>query len=287
MRVLVFGVTGMLGHVVWQTLKSEFDVYGTVRQKKDDLLRQCPLFVSGRERIIDQIDALAHGAIDGALDLVNPEVVINCIGIIKQLDEANDPLLCISLNALFPHVLAKKCKERNIRMIHISTDCVFSGNTGMYIESDVSDAADLYGKTKCLGETKADNCLTIRTSLIGRELKNKKSLLEWFLSQRGKVKGYKRAIFSGLTTHAFADIVRTIMQRCPELSGIYHVASEPICKYDLLMRLREHYQVDLDIDPDEKFAIDRSLDPGKFKTETSIIIPNWQEMINELPLKGE
>lgn len=279
MKLLILGITGMLGHVMWQSLKKDLEVCGTVREKKKDLIRKYPLFKDGNENIIDEVDALSEATIDKAIEATNPEVVINCIGIIKQLKEAKDPFLSISVNALFPHILAKKCKKMNIRLIHISTDCVFSGKKGRYRETDISDAEDLYGRTKYLGEVRGIHCLTIRTSLIGRELKGKKSLLEWFLAQMGQIRGYKRTIFSGLTTYAFAGIIKEIIEKYPKLSGIYHIASNPINKYELLMRLKNIYQKDIDIIPDETIIIDRSLDPSKFKRDTSIRIPDWDEIL--------
>jgi len=280
-RVLIFGITGMLGHIVWQGLKEDLKIYGTIRGNKKDLIEKHPLFKDGSKNIIDGIDILSKDAIDKAIEVANPDIVINCIGIIKQLKEAYDPVLLISVNSLFPHLLAKKCQEINSKLIHISTDCVFSGKKGQYCETDVSDAEDLYGRTKYLGEVTGAGCLTIRTSFIGPELRGKKSLLEWFLSQKDQVKGYKRAIFSGLTTYTFMEILRKIVAKYPNLSGTYHIASNPINKCELLMRLKDVYQKDIDIIPDETIIIDRSLNSSKFKNDTLIKIPEWDEMLRQ------
>lgn len=282
MKVLILGITGMLGHVVWRNLKKDLEVYGTVRGEKKDLIEKYPLFEDRNENIIDRIDALSEDTIDKAIEAANPDVVINCIGIVKQLKEAKDPVLSIPINSLFPHILAKKCEGRNIRSIHISTDCVFSGKKGLYRETDICDAEDLYGRTKYLGEVNGSHCLTIRTSLVGRELKGKRSLLEWFLAQKGQIRGYKRAIFSGLTTYTFVGILKEIIEKYPKLSGIYHIASNPINKYELLMRLKNIYQKDIDIVPDETIIVDRSLDSSKFKRDTSIRILDWDEMLEDL-----
>lgn len=282
MKILIFGITGMLGHVLWQNLKEDFQVYGTVRVEKKDLIEKYSLFEDRYENIIDGVDVLSIDTVDNAIEIVNPNVIINCLGIIKQSKEVNDPVLSISINSLFPHILAKKCEKRNSRLIHISTDCIFSGKKGYYTEEDISDAEDLYGRTKYLGEVNGVNCLTIRTSLIGRELRGRKSLLEWFLAQRGQIRGYKKAIFSGLTTYAFARIIKEIIEKYPKLSGIYHIASNPINKYELLMRLKNIYQKDIDIISDETIIVDRSLGPSKFKTDTSIRIPDWDEMLEDL-----
>ncbi len=284
MRVLVFGITGMLGHVAWLSFRKELEVYGTVRMSKKELIERRPLFRDGSENILGGVDALCTDAVNRVIEKISPDIIINCIGVIKQLKEADDPVLSISVNSLFPNIIAKMCKGRNIKLVHISTDCVFSGEKGLYTELDNPDARDLYGRTKYMGEVGGANCLTIRTSLIGRELRGRgmKSLLEWFLAQEGEVKGYKRAIFSGLTTYAFSEILKEIIIKYPALSGIYHIASHPISKYELLIGLRDAYGKVVNIVPDERITVNRSLDPSKFKREASIEIPAWNEMFEDL-----
>jgi len=282
MRILVFGITGMLGHVLWLKLQQTHNTFGTVRRPKEELRALGPLFEKDNNHIIDNVNADDECAIDKAVALAEPDIVINCVGIIKQVPAAHDPVISIRINSLFPHILAKKCRDRGVRLIHISTDCVFSGKKGLYRETDIPDAEDIYGKTKYLGEVQGSHCLTIRTSLIGREIRGKRNLLEWFLTQRGQIRGYKRAIFSGLTTYVFAGIVKEIVEKYPELSGIYHIASSPVNKYELLVRLKDVYQKDIDVVPDETIIVDRSLDPGKFKRDTSITIPDWDEMLKDL-----
>jgi dTDP-4-dehydrorhamnose reductase len=233
--------------------------------------------------ILGKISADNFETIRTAIHKVNPEVIINCIGIVKQLPASQDPLQSISINALFPHQLAKICLQKNIRMIHLSTDCVFSGRKGYYSEKDLSDAEDLYGKTKYLGEVDCMGCLTIRTSIIGRELDTTHGLIEWFLSQEGKtVSGYKKAIFSGLTTIALSEIIAEIIINHPHLSGVYQIASDPISKYDLLNLVKKIYGLKIRIDPDETIINNRSLNPEKFKKETNIKIPSWEYMIEEM-----
>jgi dTDP-4-dehydrorhamnose reductase len=279
--ILIFGITGMLGHVLYQNLKEDFEVYGTTRDGEDNFTKEYSIFKNNNKNVIYKIDVLSKEAINTAVEKANPNVVINCVGIVKQLREAEDPVLSICVNSLFPHLLAARCLAANIKLIHISTDCVFSGKKGLYRETDPADADDIYGRTKYLGEVSGPDCLTIRTSLIGRELREKKSLLEWFLAQNGQVKGYKKAIFSGLTTYTFAEILKEIIVKYPQLNGIYHVASDPINKYALLMRLRGIYKKDIEIIPDETVKVDRSLDAGKFKNDTSIKIPKWDEMLED------
>ena len=211
MKILIFGATGMLGHKLMQVLSREHTVTGTVRRNAS-VLAGHPVF--SKMDILGNISADNLETIHTAIDKVNPDVIINCIGIVKQLPAAQDPLQSIAINALFPHQLAQICRQKNIRLIHMSTDCVFSGRKGYYSEKDPSDAEDLYGKTKYLGEVDYPGCLTIRTSIIGRELDTSHGLIEWFMSQEGKkVSGYKNAVFSGLTTLALSEIIAKIITR--------------------------------------------------------------------------
>ena len=214
---------------------------------------------------------------------VRPQAVINCVGIIKQLAAAKDPFLSVAVNSLLPHRLHRLCQASGARLIHFSTDCVFSGRTGNYTEDDPSDALDLYGRSKFLGETPGEGALTIRSSIIGRELGTASGLVEWFLSQRGRrVEGYTRAIYSGFTTVEMARIVRMILLEHSELSGTLHVSSERISKSDLLMLIRRAYALDVEIVPDDRVQIDRSLDSTRFRGLTRYAPPSWPQMIEEM-----
>jgi dTDP-4-dehydrorhamnose reductase len=280
LKIIILGATGMLGHKLMQALSDKFFITGTIRGEIPDLSDH-PVFSD--MKIIGNIRADDLRSVHNAIDITEPDVVINCIGIVKQLPAAQDPLQSISINALFPHQLAKLCRQKNTRMIHMSTDCVFSGNKGNYTETDPSDAEDLYGKTKFLGEVNYPGCLTIRTSIIGRELETKHGLIEWFLSQEGKtVSGYKKAIFSGLTTIALSEIIAEIITNHPRIYGVYQVASEPISKYELLNLVNKIYGLKIRIDSDETIINNRSLNPEKFKKETNIKIPSWEYMIEEM-----
>jgi len=233
--------------------------------------------------IIGNVRADDLATVQRAIERSNPDVVINCIGIVKQLPAASDPLPSIAINALFPHQLAKICRQKNIRLIHMSSDCVFSGNRGNYSEDDPSDAEDLYGRTKYLGEVNYPGCLTVRTSIIGRELETAHGLIEWFLSQEGKtVSGYRKAIFSGLTTIALSEIIGEIISDYPVLHGIRQIASEPVSKYDLLNLVKKTYGMTITLEPDETVVNDRSLNPSKFNKETTIKTPSWQRMISQM-----
>jgi dTDP-4-dehydrorhamnose reductase len=270
----------MLGHKLMQVLSKRHTVTGTIRGNASDLV-QHPVF-SGLT-IIGNIRADDLMGIRILIEKIKPDVLINCIGIVKQLPAAQDSLQSIAINALFPHQLAQICREKNMRFIHMSTDCVFSGRKGNYSEKDPSDAEDLYGKTKYLGEVDYPGCLTIRTSIIGRELDTAHGLIEWFMSREGTtVLGYKNAVFSGLTTLALSEIIEEIIAGYPQLYGVNQVASDPISKYDLLNLVKKTYDMAITIEPDETVVNDRSLNPEKFKKETNIKIPSWEYMIEQM-----
>jgi dTDP-4-dehydrorhamnose reductase len=229
------------------------------------------------------VDARQFETVVAALGQVRPDVVINCLGIIKQLKAAKDPIPSLEVNALFPHRLAELCAVGGARLLHFSTDCVFSGEKGAYTEEDRPDPVDLYGHSKLLGEVDRPGCVTLRTSIIGRDYLKNAGLIEWFLSQRnGHVRGFRRAIYSGLSTESLARIVAELIDRYPDLSGIYHVASRPINKYDLLCRLRDVADLSIEIEPDDTFTIDRSLSPERFLAATGLQIPSWDRMIAEI-----
>ena len=280
MKVLVLGGSGMLGHKLWQVFSSRFDTYVTVRKGFDSYKRYGLLTPA---RTVDNVSAQDLNSVIRAMDRVRPTVVMNCIGIVKQANTANDPLISIEVNALFPHRLARLCQGQGIRLIHISTDCVFSGRKGNYSENDLSDAEDLYGRTKFLGEVSYEDCLTLRTSMIGRELETSHGLIEWFLSQEGKtVGGYTRAIFSGFTTNALAEIIARIVDEQREMYGVWHVASDPISKFDLLSLVKQVYGLNIKIEPDEAVVCDRSLNADRFRQATGFVPPTWYDMIAQM-----
>lgn len=275
-RLLILGGTGMLGHKAWQMFNASHDTYVTIRGPFCDYEHYG---IFDRKRTIENIDVSESRNIESVVKRVSPTVIVNCIGFVKQLAEKHQHLKSIEINALFPHKLAQVCEGNNIRIIHISTDCVFSGKKGYYNENDFPDVDDLYGRTKFLGEVAYWNVLTIRTSMIGHELSSQKGLLEWFLSQEGrKIKGYTKAIFSGFTTKVMCEILRDIIDNHPHLRGIYHVSSNPIDKFTLLTLLKEMYNVDIEIEPYDEFICDRSLDSTRFRREANFTPPSWKEM---------
>lgn len=281
MRVLVLGVTGMLGHDVFNVLDASpvLDVWGTLRSSAG----LSHFSEKQHERMLSGVDVLDQDALTAALARVRPDVVINCVGLIKQLADANDPLVALPINALLPHRLAKLCTLGGARLIHISTDCVFSGSKGLYVESDLSDAEDLYGKSKYIGELHDQpNAVTLRTSIIGHELGSNHALLDWFLSQEGSVKGYRKAIFSGLPTVELARVIRDYVIPSRQLHGLYHVSVDPIDKYNLLTLVAEVYGKDIEIVPDDHVVIDRSLDSTLFRRASGYTPPTWRELIEQM-----
>jgi dTDP-4-dehydrorhamnose reductase len=278
MRVLILGVTGMLGHTVFDVFRRHavYDVWGTARAEADKQF----FAEADRGNLIAGVDVLDQDAVVALMATVRPEVVINCVGLIKQLAASNDPLLALPINALAPHRLARVCELAGARLVLFSSDCVFSGRKGNYTESDVSDAEDLYGKSKYIGEIhQRPGVITLRTSVIGPELNSHRSLLGWFLSQQASARGYRRAIFSGLPTVELARVLHDFVLPHPELSGVYHVASRPINKLALLTQIAAAYGKDIRIDADDTVAIDRSLDSTRFTAATGYVAPEWPDLI--------
>lgn len=282
MRVLVLGGTGMMGHKAFQVLSGRFDTWATMRSD-DGPWRRLPMY-RDQERALGGVEAGDLESVAGALDRVRPDAVLNCIGVTKQRAAAAGAATTIRINSVFPHQLADVCRAAGARLLHLSTDCVFSGRRGGYTEVDEPDATDLYGRSKELGEPADPGCLTLRTSMIGRDFLKDDSLMEWFVANRGgSVKGHVNAVFSGLPTVVLARILGDVIAGHPDLSGVYHVASAPLDKYALLRRLRAAMDLDVEIEPYElPQAIDRSLDASRFHRATGIEPPGWDEMIAEL-----
>ncbi len=281
MKVLILGVTGMLGSAIYNDFSQhqQFEVWGTLRSNSGK--NYFP--INTHTHLISNIDILDNDSLIAVMLKVKPDVVINCVGLIKQFADANDPLLALPLNAMLPHRIAKLCSLINARLVHISTDCVFSGSKGMYAEDDVSDAEDLYGKSKYIGELHdLPHAVTLRTSIIGHELNTSSSLVDWFLSQAGQVKGYKKAIFSGLPTIELARVIRDFVIPNVNLRGLYHVSVAPIDKYSLLNLIADVYGKKIDIEADEKIQIDRSLDSTKFRRATGYESPSWPKLIEKM-----
>lgn len=280
MRVLILGASGMLGNAIFRLFSESdgFYVVGTVRSERSKRFFPESLqsaLISGVD--VENVDNLMR-----VVGEMSPDVVINCVGLVKQLAEADDPLAAIPINSLLPHRLAHLCAVAGARFIHMSTDCVFSGSKGMYTEIDISDAKDLYGRSKFLGEVDYPNAITVRTSIIGHELDGARSLVGWFLSQTGTVRGFRRAVFSGLPTVEIARLIRDCILPNPCLHGLYHVSADPINKYDLLRLLADVYGKSIDIEVDDSFVINRSLDSSRFRSITGFQPKPWDELVKSM-----
>lgn len=280
MRALVLGGAGMLGHRLWRELDRHMDAFASVRGSVDDY---ASLDWFDPRRVIGAVDVFSDADLDRAMAAAKPDVVINAVGIVKQRRDADSATTTIAANALLPHRLADRCTAAGARLIHISTDCVFAGAKGAYTESDVPDAHDLYGRSKLLGEVDRAGCLTVRTSMVGREIRTSRGLFEWFFSHRGEiVPGFTRARFSGLTTTELSRVVADIIQHHPDLRGVWHVAGDPINKFDLLTIVNDAFDLGSTLRPDASFVCDRTLDASRFMNATGYRPPSWAAMVAEL-----
>ena len=276
MKILILGANGMLGHVIFNylTLKTKWKIFGTVRSKNKlnkNIHRNLYLFDLSNKKNILRI-----------INILSPNLIINCIGVVKQNNMLNDISSTIYANSLFVHELYDVCKIHNIRLIHFSTDCVFSGKEGNYFETDKPDATDLYGRTKFLGEINYEGMLTLRTSFLGHQIDADFSLLQWFLKQKGSCYGYQNAIYSGLPTVEIASILMKHVIPNEEIFGLYHLSSEPINKYELLKIIKKIYGLNLLINKDKTVRIDRSLNSDRFKKIVKYKSPSWNDMIKKM-----
>lgn len=272
----------MLGHKMVQELGRRFDTWCTIRGRREDPFHAPYPFLRG-ERVLEGVDVMDLQSLEALISHHRFDAVVNCVGVIKQRDDATVAIPSITINALLPHRLAVLVGSWGGRVVHFSTDCVFSGRRGDYSEEDESDALDLYGKSKFLGEVATEHALTLRTSIIGRELHHHHSLLDWFLSQQGKtIRGFRRHWWSGVTTNHLADLVGDVLGRHPGLHGLYQVSSGRINKYDLLTRARDAYGVDVEIIPDDEPYLDRSLKGARLRTAIGYEPPAWEAMFAQL-----
>ena len=275
-RILVIGASGMLGHEALRVLGPDFEVWSACRDT-----RALPDLGVPAERMLGGLDATDGASAYALVKRVKPDLVLNAVGIVKQLAAAKAAIPSITVNSLWPHVLADACAAHGARMVHVSTDCVFSGSRGGYTEDDVPDAFDLYGRSKLLGEvTDRDNVVTLRTSIVGWQLGEPTGLVGWFAAHRHEpLKGFTKAVFSGLTTHALTDVIRDVVLPDTGLSGLWHVSADPIDKYALLAKLADHLEWDVDLSPAHEPVIDRSLDSTRFRERTGWAPPTWGEML--------
>jgi dTDP-4-dehydrorhamnose reductase len=279
MRVLVLGATGTLGHRLCLEWAERFECWGTARAPLEEPVAE----LLASTHLITGVAAEQPATVRSAVEQARPDVVVNCVGAVKQAEAGQRPVPAIRTNSLFPQEVAEICGESSTRMVHVSTDCVFSGQRGNYSEDDVPDASDVYGRSKLLGEVSGPGLLTLRTSLIGRELRSSLGLLEWLISNRGdSVKGFSRAIFSGLTTIALAEEIGALLEDHPDLEGVWHLASEPVDKFELLTLLDRRLELDIEIVRDDGVIVDRSLDSSRLRRKTGREPRRWEEMVEQL-----
>jgi dTDP-4-dehydrorhamnose reductase len=277
MKILVLGGDGMLGHELYRTLRDRHETRVTLRQPLPEYgnrFREGEAFAG--------VEVRGSARIEEVIAEFHPAAVVNCIGIVKQRPESEEAITSIEVNALLPHRLALACRACGARLVQLSTDCVFSGEKGNYREEDHPDPLDVYGRSKLLGEVTGDGALTLRTSMIGIGLHRKTSLVDWFLAQKGRIQGYRKAIFSGLTTPELARVITMVLEKHPQASGLYHLSAAPIDKYKLLVKLRERLGKAVDIVPVDEPRIDRSLDSTRFRRVFSYAPPEWDAMLDEL-----
>ncbi|MCW5603810.1 MAG: SDR family oxidoreductase [Burkholderiales bacterium] len=279
MKILILGGDGMLGHELLLRLRARHEVRVTLRRRLEDYARFELFDASNADGGVDVRD---FGCVERCVETFRPDAIVNAVGVVKQRPTATESIPSIEINALLPHRLLALCRGHGMRLVHMSTDCVFSGKAGNYREEDFPDADDLYGRSKLLGEVHEAPGITLRTSIIGRELSRKTGLLEWFLAQRGKIRGYRKAIFSGFTTAEMARIIDMVLTRFPQTHGLYHVSGAPISKYDLLRLIRDRMRLATEIEPDDDFRCDRSLDSARFRREFDYVPPAWEAMVEEL-----
>jgi dTDP-4-dehydrorhamnose reductase len=273
MKVLVLGGDGMLGHELFRELRDHHETRVTQRSQ------------SSEPHVFAGVEVRGSSRIEEIIARFRPSAVVNCIGIVKQRPESEEAITSIEVNALLPHRLAIACRAAGAHLVQLSTDCVFSGDKGGYREEDRPDPVDIYGRSKLLGEVTGEGALTLRTSMIGLGLNRKTSLVDWFLAQQGKVQGYRKAIFSGLTTRELSRVIRMVIEKHPQASGLYHLSAAPIDKYTLLVKLRERLGRSVDIVPADEPHIDRSLDSTRFRRVFGWQPPPWDAMLDELAVE--
>ena len=282
MKLLILGSNGLIGNTLTKYFlsKNNYEITGVVRNdSKINLFSR-----NYKQNFVTISNLLNFNAIERTIEKIQPNLVINCIGLTNKVKYKDFNLVesYIKINSLFPHKLYEICNKYEIRLIHLSSDCVFSGKKGFYDENDLPDPNDIYGRSKLLGEIDNKNSITIRKSVIGHELGTEKGLLEWFLSQQEVVKGFKNAIFSGITVLELANLIENFIIPNKNLHGLLHVSGNSISKYDLLKIIAEVYNKSINICPDQSIKIDRSLNSAKFNKLTGYKIKPWPILIKSM-----
>ena len=281
MKILILGGNGMIGHKIFQVLNEDFkNTWVLIRKKKRDL----PYVNFFNSNIIEGFELEDDKTLFSFLDNFNPDIIINAVGITIRRGVNKKISKSIFINSLLPNLLEDWVDRMpNKRLIHLSTDCVFNGELGSYNEESIPNATDIYGRTKILGEVKGSNTITLRSSMIGRELENFTELFEWVISQKGsRIKGFNNAIYSGITTIRMARYIKLIIMNFPKLSGLFNVSSEPISKYNLIKLLNKNFDLNLTIEIENSYKTNKVLDSGKFFNLISLSPPTWEDLIIEL-----
>jgi dTDP-4-dehydrorhamnose reductase len=282
MRILILGGNGMIGHKMYQILsKFKEDTWVTLR---NDLSTYSFSSIYNYEKVIDNIDLTDFNKLSRILNEIKPDIILNASGITIRRGVEKIKSNTILINSALPHFLNEWVSFNNKRLIHFSTDCVFSGKKGDYLDTDIKDAYDLYGSTKSLGEIiDSQFAVTLRGSMIGRELENKTELFEWFLKQKNKkIKGFSEVIYSGITTVKMAEIILTLINNYPNLTGIYNISSKPITKLALLKLCNEYFDVNAIIEMDGSYSSNKNLISEKFFNHIGMKQPNWEDLIKQL-----
>lgn len=278
-KVLIIGASGMIGHQMWMMAQKYYNAFAFIRKSKSHY-DNWNLFNS--KNVIDGVNVTDFSLVESKLIKIKPDVVINCTGITIRKKEIQDLNYTLNVNSLFPQKLAKWCQNQGVRLIHFSTDCVFSGKKGYYAESDIPDATDHYGTTKFLGEVIGDKILTLRIPVIGRELEGKTELLEWVLRQKNqKIKGYSRALYSGMTVHQASKEIYKLIESTTILGGLYHISTPPISKYDLIHKINQIYKLNIQIDKEDTHITNKVLISEKYQQITGFSAPSWEIMLEE------
>jgi dTDP-4-dehydrorhamnose reductase len=278
MKVLVLGANGLLGNAVYRLLgmSAGLQVRGTLRNPAAIGRFAPPL----RDGLIVVTDLESPKEVARVLDATTPDVVVNCLSLAKA--DMADPMKSIARLAALPQRIAQLCGQRGARFVHVSSDGVFSGTRGRYREEDVPDANDIYGLAKLLGEVRDPHTISLRTSIIGPDPFGGNGLLEWFLKQQGSCRCYTRAIFSGFPTVVLARTIRDRILPRPALHGVYHIASEPIPKFDLLALVARRWDKRINLIPDDSVVIDRSLVGDRFQRDTGFVPAPWPELVDDM-----
>ena len=274
MRILILGADGMIGHKIAQSLE-DFELI--LASRKSISLKSIGI-IKGKmvlhNLITDSLDLL--------LDSTTPDIIINCAGITTRRGVEDNIVNTGLLNSELPHKLDSWANLNSKKLIHFSTDCVFSGNRGNYLDNDFADADDIYGKSKALGEVDSPNTLTLRCSMIGRELYNFTELFEWLLKNKNKkIEGYSNTFYSGITTVRMGIILNQILKKNLNLSGIYNISSTPISKFDLLIKLSNAFNLNVEVKQNTNNKSNKVLISEKFTEITGIYPPNWDDLISE------